>query len=102
MRRRPTEQLPTDIRGTLESFTLAVGTGGIYVVFQPIVDLRTREVFALETLARCRVGNFESPVQLFEDAVDKGYCGRLGREIRELMIDAKQPIALFANVHPEE
>ncbi len=33
-------------RQTLDAFTLAVGPGGIYVVFQPIVDLATRESFA--------------------------------------------------------
>jgi EAL domain-containing protein (putative c-di-GMP-specific phosphodiesterase class I) len=71
-------------------------------VFQPIVDLRTREVFALETLARCRTPGFESPARLFEDAVAKGYCGRLGREIREKMIAADPGMPVFANVHPEE
>jgi EAL domain-containing protein (putative c-di-GMP-specific phosphodiesterase class I) len=72
------------------------------VVFQPIVDLQTKQVFAVETLARCRVAGFESPVRLFEDAVEKGYCGRLGRELREQMIAAKPGMPVFANVHPEE
>jgi len=103
MPRRP-ERLVDDggIRGTLEAFTFAVGPGGIHVVFQPIVDLQTHQVFAVETLARCRVPGFESPLRLFEDAVEKGYCGRLGREIREQMIAAKTGMPLFANVHPEE
>jgi EAL domain-containing protein (putative c-di-GMP-specific phosphodiesterase class I) len=91
-----------DIRGTLEEFNVTVGPGGIHVVFQPIVDLQTRDVFALEALARCRAPGFESPLRLFEDAVSKGYCGRLGREIREQMIAAKPALPLFANVHPEE
>jgi EAL domain-containing protein (putative c-di-GMP-specific phosphodiesterase class I) len=99
--RRPNAQLG-DIRGTLEAFTFAVGPGGIHVVFQPIVDLQTREVFAVEALARCRAPGFESPLHLFEDAVSKGYCGRLGREIREQTIAAKPAMPVFANVHPEE
>jgi EAL domain-containing protein (putative c-di-GMP-specific phosphodiesterase class I) len=93
---------PRPARQTLEAFTLAIGPGGIHVVFQPIVDLATRKVFALETLVRCRVAGFESPVTLFEDAVTKGYCGRLGRVIREMMIAASPDLPLFANVHPEE
>ena len=103
MPKRPEQLVPSgEIRGTLEAFTYAVGPGGIHVVFQPIVDLETREVFALETLARCRTPGFESPLRLFEDAVEKGYCGRLGREIREQMIAAKLGVPVFANVHPEE
>jgi EAL domain-containing protein (putative c-di-GMP-specific phosphodiesterase class I) len=89
-------------RPTLEAFTLAVGPGGVHVVFQPIVDLSTQSVFAVETLARCRVAGFESPVRLFEDAVEKGYCGRLGRVIREMMVAGAPPLPVFANVHPEE
>jgi EAL domain-containing protein (putative c-di-GMP-specific phosphodiesterase class I) len=87
---------------TLEAFTLAVGPGGVYVVFQPIVDLATRQVFAVETLARCRVPGFESPIRLFADAVEKGYCGRLGRLIRELMVESAPDLPVFANVHPDE
>lgn len=89
-------------RATLDAFTLAIEPGGIHVVFQPIVDLDTRQLFAVETLARCRTPGFESPVQLFDDAVEKGYCGRLGRVIREQMIAARLDLPVFANVHPEE
>ena len=102
MRQRPKQPQDPRIRGTLEEFTYAVGPGGVHVVFQPIVDLQTREVFALETLARCRTPGFESPARLFEDAVAKGYCGRLGREIREKMCAAVPGLPVFANVHPEE
>ena len=98
----PKRHEPQAIRGTLDEFRYAVGPAGIHVVFQPIVDLRTREMFALETLARCRTPGFESPARLFEDAVAKGYCGRLGREIREKMIAADPGVPVFANVHPEE
>jgi EAL domain-containing protein (putative c-di-GMP-specific phosphodiesterase class I) len=93
---------PKPKRPTLEAFTMAVGADGVYVVFQPIVDLDTRQVFAMETLARSRVPGLESPVKLFEDALEKGFCGRLGRTIREQMIATKLPLPLFANVHPEE
>ncbi len=90
------------IRSTLEVFSQAIGAGETQVVFQPIVDLAKKRLFAVEALARCRVPGLESPVRLFADAVEKGYCGRLGRQIRELTVQRCADIPVFTNVHPEE
>jgi EAL domain-containing protein (putative c-di-GMP-specific phosphodiesterase class I) len=86
----------------MEVFSLALGPGEIRVVFQPIVDLRTRKQFAVEALVRCQAKGFESPPRLFDDALQKGYIGRLGRLIRELTIQGCGGVAVFTNVHPQE
>ena len=91
-----------DIRSTMDAFSLAIDPEGTRVVFQPIVDLRHKRLFAVEALARCQIPGLTSPVALFEDAVDKGYVGRLGRLIRELTVQGCPDIPVFTNVHPEE
>ena len=89
-------------RSTMEVFSLAVGPGEIRVVYQPIVDLRTQKLFAVEALVRCQAKGFESPPRLFEDALQKGYIGRLGRLIREITIQGCAGVPVFTNVHPQE
>ena len=37
--------------------------------FQPVVDLETQEVFAYESLVRCKVPGFEPPPTLLDAAV---------------------------------
>jgi EAL domain-containing protein (putative c-di-GMP-specific phosphodiesterase class I) len=91
-----------DIRSTMEIFADVIGPARTDVVFQPIVDLSRRTLFAVEALARCRVPGLESPSVLFEDAVAKGYCGRLGRMIRELTVQRVGDVPVFTNVHPDE
>ena len=83
------------IRSTLDAFSLAIDPAATKVVFQPIVDLRRKKLFAVEALARCQIPGLTSPQQLFEDAVDNGYVGRLGRLIRELTVEGC-PSALLA------
>lgn len=90
------------IRSTMEIFADVIGPSKVDVVFQPIVDLGKRTLFAVEGLARCRVPGLESPSVLFEDAVAKGYCGRLGRMIRELTVKQVGDVPVFTNVHPDE
>jgi EAL domain-containing protein (putative c-di-GMP-specific phosphodiesterase class I) len=90
------------IRSTLELFAQAIGPEQTTVVFQPIVDLQRKTLFAVEALARCSAPGLASPVKLFEDAVEKGYVGRLGRRIRELTVAGCTDIPVFTNVHPEE
>ena len=80
----------------------AVGPGQTAVVFQPIVDLQRKRTFAVEALARCKIPGLESPVRLFEDAVANGYCGRLGRLIREQTVQTCGDVPVFTNVHPDE
>lgn len=72
------------------------------VVFQPIVDLRARKLFALEALVRCKAAGLESPPKLFEHAVEHAYSGRLGRLIREITVERCPGIPIFTNVHPDE
>jgi EAL domain-containing protein (putative c-di-GMP-specific phosphodiesterase class I) len=72
------------------------------VVFQPIVDLRTRRTFAQEALVRCKVPAFKNPVTLFEAAVQERTCGRVGRLIREVAFERGAGLRLFVNIHPEE
>jgi len=89
-------------RSTQEIFMGAVGPGQTTVVFQPIVDLKSKRLFAVEALARCRIPGLESPVSLFDDAVAKGYSGRLGRLIREQTVSTCGDMPVFTNVHPDE
>jgi EAL domain-containing protein (putative c-di-GMP-specific phosphodiesterase class I) len=88
-------------RSQLE-LTRAVPPEDLSVVFQPIVDLRTRKVFAYEALVRCKTPGLDSPLRLFEHAVANGYSGRLGRMIRELTVQGCRGVPVFTNVHPDE
>lgn len=72
------------------------------VLFQPIVSLNDRKVFAHEALVRCRTPGLESPITLFEHAVANEYCGWLGRLIRKLAVKLSSGRRLFLNVHPIE
>lgn len=74
--------------------------GDVSVVFQPIVDLKTMEVFAYETLARSR--SFASPIRLVQAAVQEGMMGELGRRIRELAVAGCPEFPVFVNVDPNE
>lgn len=71
------------------------------VVFQPIVDPHEGGVFAYEALARCKAKGLVNPMTLFEVASEQKLCGRLGRALRELAVDACN-YPLFLNVHPHE
>ena len=74
----------------------------VRIVYQPVVDLKTRKVFAYEALARPRKEDFESPPALFEAAVQHACTGELGRLLRELAIDGCSDFPLFLNIHPAE
>jgi EAL domain-containing protein (putative c-di-GMP-specific phosphodiesterase class I) len=80
----------------------ALGRADIDVVFQPIVDLRTHDLFALEALVRCTALGLSSPPVLFEHAVKHDYAGRLGRMIREITVERCPGVPIFCNVHPYE
>jgi EAL domain-containing protein (putative c-di-GMP-specific phosphodiesterase class I) len=79
-----------------------LGPLDLNVVFQPIVDLGTRRLFAVEGLVRCSAFGMSSPPLLFEHAVKHAYCGRLGRAIRELTVERCPGVPIFTNVHPNE
>jgi EAL domain-containing protein (putative c-di-GMP-specific phosphodiesterase class I) len=72
------------------------------VVYQPVVDLRTRKVFAYEALVRPTSPEFKGPLDLFAAAVAESCTGELGRVIREMSIAGCPDTPLFLNVHPAE
>jgi EAL domain-containing protein (putative c-di-GMP-specific phosphodiesterase class I) len=74
----------------------------VRMVFQPVVDLRTRKIFAYEALVRSKSPDFDSPMSLFAAAVDHSCAGELGRLLRELSIAGCPDHPLFINVHPAE
>jgi EAL domain-containing protein (putative c-di-GMP-specific phosphodiesterase class I) len=72
------------------------------VVFQPIVRLGDRSLYAYEALVRCRLAELSQPRVLFAHAVAAGCAGRLGRMIREIAVPLGAGLPLFLNVHPAE
>ncbi len=100
--RKSIPRIPTMARPSMS--TLAAPSDrlleGLYVVFQPIVDIRRRRVFAFEALVRSP--SFPSPPALFDEALAVGRCGELGREIRRKAVAAASGWPLFLNVHPQE
>jgi len=82
----------------LESIT----AGDLRVFFQPIVDLYTHRTFAVEALVRCRKAGFHDPAVLIQHAVDLGFCGRLGKHIRNVAVSECSGLPVFLNVHPVE
>jgi EAL domain-containing protein (putative c-di-GMP-specific phosphodiesterase class I) len=78
-----------------------LGTDDIDVVFQPIVDLSKKRVFAYEALTRGKAASTD-PSALFERASREDAWGRLGRLIREVTFERGSGFPLFINVHPAE
>jgi EAL domain-containing protein (putative c-di-GMP-specific phosphodiesterase class I) len=74
----------------------------VKVAFQPVVDLRTKKVFAYEALARPASQDFDGPLALFGAAVQHACTGELGRMVREIAIEECPSYPLFLNVHPAE
>ena len=74
----------------------------VHVVFQPVVDLRTRKVFAYEALARTKAPEFDGPMALFAAAVAESCTGELGRLLRGMSLEGCATHPLFLNIHPAE
>ncbi len=74
----------------------------IEVVFQPIVSVTTRRVFAYEALTRCRWPSLANPEVLFKRASEEACCGRLGRIVRAAAMERAGAVPLFVNIHPDE
>lgn len=72
------------------------------IAFQPIVDLRTRRIFAYEALARPQTPEFSNPIELFEAAVQAGRVAELGRLHRTQAVAHCRDWPLFFNVFPNE
>jgi len=71
-------------------------------VYQPVVNLRTQEIFAYEALARSKSPDFDGPISLFAAAVEHNCTGELGRMLREMAIEEVPNQKLFVNIHPAE
>jgi EAL domain-containing protein (putative c-di-GMP-specific phosphodiesterase class I) len=74
----------------------------ISVAYQPIVDLATGQLFALEALVRCKIEAYTDPTELFKQAIKEDSCGYLGRAIREVVFANEMHTRLFINIHPAE
>jgi EAL domain-containing protein (putative c-di-GMP-specific phosphodiesterase class I) len=76
--------------------------GRLHVVFQPILDLKSRRIFAYEALVRSDAPRFAGPPSLFTAAISGQVCGALGRSIRELATAGCPGFPIFVNIHPNE
>lgn len=74
----------------------------IKVVYQPLVDLKRRTIFAYEALTRSLSAEFDSPIALFAAAVQHSCTGELGRLVREMAVEGCTTHPLFLNIHPAE
>jgi EAL domain-containing protein (putative c-di-GMP-specific phosphodiesterase class I) len=94
---RPTRPPFTDaaIRAVLDN-------RDVRCVYQPVVNLRTRQIFAYEALARTGSPDFDGPLSLFAAAVEHNCTGELGRMLREMAIEDVPNHKLFVNIHPAE
>ena len=79
-----------------------IDTRDVKVVYQPIVDLKTKKIFAYEALVRSKSDDFDGPMSLFAAAVKHTVTGQLGRIIREMGVDGCPGTPLFLNIHPAE
>lgn len=79
-----------------------VKAGELFIAYQPLVDLKRKEVFAYEALVRSNAPEFPNPFVLIEAAVKQSYMGQLGRHLRKLAIDGCTDHRLFINIHPDE
>jgi EAL domain-containing protein (putative c-di-GMP-specific phosphodiesterase class I) len=85
-----------------EAIDATIEKGLVRIVYQPIVDLRTGEIFAHEALARPNPDMFSGPLELFSAAVRAQRVGRLGRLLRGLSVENCPGVPLFLNIHPGE
>lgn len=73
------------------------------IVYQPVVNIQTGEIFSFEALLRSNIPQFTSPPQMINAALNAGRLGEFGRRLRERTIaDAPDGVALFVNIHPAE
>lgn len=85
-----------------ERVPAVLADGELRVVYQPIVDLRHRKVFAYEALVRSTSPHFQGPPALFTEAIRSKYCGALGRAVRDITVQHAPQYPLFVNIHPNE
>ncbi|HUJ63296.1 MAG TPA: EAL domain-containing protein [Kofleriaceae bacterium] len=85
-----------------EAIRRVIAQREVWVAFQPLVDLKTRKVFAYEALARTNAPEFDGPLALFDAAVAASCTGELGRVLRAMSLDGCTTHPLFLNIHPAE
>lgn len=94
-----------DLRGQIERIDRLLRTGGIEMVFQPIFDIRTRQVAGVEALARFPMDPKRPPNAWFDEAwtVGRGVDLELAAVAAALAcLDDVPPAAYLAlNVSPE-
>ena len=89
-------------RRTTVAIRRVIEARDLKVVYQPLVDLKTKKIFAYEALVRSKSPDFDSPMSLFAAAVQHECTGELGRIIREMAIAGCPGHPLFLNIHPAE
>jgi len=76
------------------------------LVFQPIVDFKTRRIVAYEALMRSREDSLPSPGAVLDAAERLGLVGEVGRQVRHLAAAAMPLLPkgadLFVNIHTAE
>jgi EAL domain-containing protein (putative c-di-GMP-specific phosphodiesterase class I) len=95
----PDDPRPGD---SISALNRLIAADDLSVVFQPIVDMGTLEIFAYEALTRCKKPEYKNPMKLFERAVAEGCCGRLGRMVRDVAVPLCAGRRIFLNADPEE
>ena len=80
----------------------ALADNNIWVEFQPIVDLKTGEIFSYEALVRSSVPAIRDAQTLIDRSVTEKMCGKLGRALRAMASDRCPDRRLFLNIHPTE
>lgn len=80
----------------------ALNDKNIWVVFQPVVDLHTGEIFSYEALVRSSVPEIRDAQTLIDRSVAEKMCGKLGRELRFMASEQCPECTLFLNIHPKE
>ena len=86
----------------MEALDRILSEGVLDLVFQPIFELATGEVFGYEVLTRSPSPVFKGPEALFSAASSAGLVGELGRLQRSLAMSIAPGNPLFINVHPAE
>ena len=76
--------------------------GCVRIHYQPIVDVKSRKIFAYEGLLRSTSQRFRTPPDMIAAAVERGIIGQLGRLMRQLAVKNCPDAVLFINLVPNE
>ena len=91
---RPYDRLRPPIRG--------ICAEDLIPAYQPIVELRTADLFAYEATVTCRWKLYEKPHVLFGQAMLENAEGRLGRVMRSAVLRNPPTGKLFVQLRPGE